>query len=54
MIIYQIQPSGREVVAEVLKRTKQGDAFVQPIDGELRRWVPKNWIIEDDREDRSQ
>jgi hypothetical protein len=54
VITYRIQPSGREVVAEVVKRTSRGEAFAQPLDGERPRWVPKNWIIEDDGKDRDQ
>lgn len=47
MIVYRVSPSGREVVAEVLKRSERGELYVKGDDG-VTRWVPADWVIEED------
>jgi hypothetical protein len=49
VIIYKVQPSGREVMAEILKESARGELYVQP-EAEPARWIPKSWVTERDGE----
>jgi hypothetical protein len=46
VILYVVSTSGREVIAELLQKSEQGEAFVQHEDGS-KRWIPADWIKEE-------
>ena len=47
MIIYRVSTSGREVLADLIRRSDRGEAYVKP-EGEPARWIPADWIIEEE------
>lgn len=47
MILYRVPTSGREGMAELLRKSELGEAYVEMEDG-TRRWIPADWIVEED------
>jgi hypothetical protein len=48
VVIYRVStPPYREGVAELIRKSEQGEAYVTMEDG-TQRWIPADWIVEED------
>lgn len=48
MILYRVStPPFTERLVKLIKKTEQGEAYVEDDDG-MRRWIPADWIMEEE------